>query len=288
MEVVLHLGVHDTHQDLLLRSLGANEALLSQAGVRLLHSAQISDPLLALLNGTSDALTVAHRALDPHLSDPSVRRLVIFVPHVLGYGRGALTTAQVYPNAAERLHRIGTLFSGVALTLTLGLRAPSHFLPDVAAALQRFAPGTDIAMGDPMLLSWAGLVERIRRALPDADLTVWRDEDAPLLWPVLLRHLAGLAASAPLAGDGTLARSLVPGRARGAFDAELAGLTGVPFAQWQAAVSAFLPDHADMALVEPEIPHPGWDARLIAALEAGYRADTARIRMIAGVNALYD
>ena len=73
----------------------------------------------------------------------------------------------------------------------LGIRNPATFVP----AVFKEAKHTNFAQflsGIPLdQIRWSDVVERIREAAPKASLTVWCNEDTPLIWSQLIREISG-------------------------------------------------------------------------------------------------
>src|SRR5690606_25284574 len=70
-----------------------------------------------------------------------------------------------------------------------------------ALDLRRRDKGLAPLEADPEALpAWSVLVAALRRALPQARLTFWCDEDAPVVWHRILRALGGFDEASELQG----------------------------------------------------------------------------------------
>ncbi|NHX22099.1 hypothetical protein, partial [Escherichia coli] len=83
------------------------------------------------------------------------------------------------------------VFPGHEVRFYLALRNPATFIPALfeassATEFPAFIAGQDLAS-----MLWSGPVSRIREACPDVPLTLWCNEDLPLLWPDVLGAIAG-------------------------------------------------------------------------------------------------
>ena len=188
--------------------------------------------------------------------------------------------------ASFKARALQALFPEDRIELFLGIRNPASFVP--ACWDQTRGRGFDEFMAglDPRAILWSDVVTRLRQAAPDAALTVWCDEDSALLWPDLVRALAGLNDDAPVEGAHDLVDEIMrpegAARLRAYLEAHPAATSG----QHRRVVSAFLDKYARADAVETVIDMPGWDADLAAELTAIYEADLERISQIDGVRFL--
>ena len=117
---------------------------------------------------------------------------------LLGYSRDLLVRP-LYPDF-RALHLVRHLMKRAdKTTLFLGIRSLDGILPSAYAQALKgdpYPPGSmaricaDMAADPP---SWVTLVERVRAALPGAELRVWRQEDYRDHWRDLLAAYAGRA-----------------------------------------------------------------------------------------------
>jgi hypothetical protein len=49
-----------------------------------------------------------------------------------------------------------------------------------------------LGVDEPCEIFWSDTIHAIRNEVPDFTITVWCNEDTPLLWPQIIRELAGL------------------------------------------------------------------------------------------------
>mgnify|MGYP003670590229 CR=1 FL=1 len=121
----------------------------------------------------------------------------------------------------------------------------------------------------------------LRAACPDVPLTIWCNEDLPLIWPDVLRIISGVEAE--MTGEDAILRQIMtPGgftRLKGYLRDNPA--KGLP--TWRKVVTAFLGKYADEAAVAPDIDLPGWTDETIAGLSDLYEADIARLKAMGDV-----
>jgi len=292
MQIVYHLGAHCTDEGALLRVLLRNRVMLLD------HAIAVPDPdrYPALLRaaaaafagrpvdaGASEALI---DALLPDAAEDGAGRIVLSFEGFLAFPRDAVTTTQVYPAAAARARGLAALFEGEDVEFHLAIRNLATWLPALSA--RRVAKGQD-ALPDGFeagALRWSELVGRLRAACPAARLTVWCDEDSPLMWPRLLRTITGHPAALDLAHALALPASLMTeegARRLLAWHAETRPATDPGLRD---SVAAFLESFGMPDKLESVIDLPGWTAETVARLTDSYDEDCARIAAMDGVRFL--
>ncbi len=292
MQIVYHLGAHCTDEGGLLRVLLRNRALLMEQGIAVPEPDRYPDLLraaAAVFAGRAVDAAGAERLLDGLLPDSDsddAMRLVLSFEGFLAFPRDAVTPTQLYPGAGGRVRGLATLFPQDGVEFHLAIRNPATFLPALSA--RRRAKGQDpLPDGfDAGALRWSELLARIRAACPQAAVTVWCDEDTPLIWHSVLRAVAGYDEGLELAHALDLASGLMsePG-AR-----EMAGWfsrnTPRTDAARRAAIADFLGRFALPEKLEVEVDLPGWTGDTVAELSRAYEADCATIARMEGVTFL--
>jgi hypothetical protein len=217
--------------------------------------------------------------LDGDLPD----RMILSNDSFFGTPKLAVGKGVFYPGAELKLARLRRLFPHDSIELCLGLRNPATFLP----AVHRLSPEMDIASfldgTDPRELRWSELLARIRSAVPDIEVTVWCNEDTPLIWAYLVRELAGLAPNTKIIGGFDLLSEIMskPGMQR--FRAYLKANPVMTEIQKRRVIAAFLDKYALDEAIEEEVDLPGWSDRLISQMTEAYEQDVMAIKRLPGV-----
>lgn len=292
MQIVYHLGAHCTDEGGLLRVLLRNRALLMQHGTAVPEPDRYPDLLRAAASvfaGRSAEAAGAEQLLDglmPESDEDGATRLVLSFEGFLAFPRDAVTADQLYPAAAARARGLASLFPQDGVEFHIGIRNPATFLPALSA--RRRAKGQEpLPDGfDAGALRWSDLLDRLRAACPQASLTVWCDEDTPLIWHSVLRAVAGQPEAVELAHALDLPASLMsePGQRRMA--AWLAETLPSTDTDRRRGISGFLDRFALPEKLEVDVDLPGWSDGTVAALTASYEADCARIAAMEGVRFL--
>lgn len=289
MRIVYHLGAHCTDDERLIRCLWKNRATLGHQGIVVpgpaRYRALLRDTAITLKGRPASRDTQA-LVLDQIMDEDRADRLILSWDNFLSYPQWVIRDRRLYPAAGERIRAFTQIFPEIEAEFHLSIRNMASYLPALFAK-QRGKPYEEfIGTADPRSLSWSRMVEEIRTLNPDAPLTIWCDEDTPLIGPEVLQTVSGHAPDTVLAETDELLASLMPPDGLTRLDAYLAANPPASAMQRRRIVSAFLDKFAIPDQIETEIELPGWDEALIEDLNDSYRRDIARIRSMEGVTFL--
>jgi hypothetical protein len=288
MRIVYHLGAHCTDEEQLLRCLLRNRGVLAEEGIAVPGPARYRTLLrdtLSTLKGEAATEETQAMVLDQIMDEAEASRLVLSWDNFLGYPAWALR-GSLYPNAAERLRALTRIFPDIPAEFHLAIRNPASF---IAALVERQKDRSyaDVIEGtDPLLLRWSDMITRIRHLNPEVPLTVWCDEDRPLLWPQIIDVVSGRRGSAPLEGVEDSLAPLLSAAAFARLKGHLAERPGLGTESRMRVVQAYLTRFALPERLEEELDLPGWTADYADAISRAYEADLARIGQIPGVRFL--
>lgn len=288
MRIVYHLGAHFTDEERLLKCLLKNRDVLAQ------HDIVVPAPkrYRALLRETAIALkgqaaTRDNQALilEQIMEEDHADRLILSWDSFLSLPPWVLKDT-LYPAAGERVRAFSQIFPEIEAEFHLAIRNPATFLPALYDK-QRQKPYQDFLAGaDPFDLRWSDVVERILDSNPDAPLTIWCDEDTPLIWPEVLQAVAGLPDGVRLDGEDDLLLSLMSTDGMTRLRAYLESHPPATVLQRRKIVSAFLDKFALPDRIDMQIDMPGWTDDSVAELSHLYEEDVARIAQMAEVTFL--
>ena len=286
MKIAIHLGVHCTDEGALLRCLLKNREALAAQGIVLPEPERYPILLREAGKAVQDPPTEAEPILDLLVTEDKVERVVFSFESLMAFPRWSLGRGMFYPGGTERTLGLARLFPGCEISFYLALRSPATFLP-LLFQRQKGKTYEEFMLGsDPVLLRWSDLLTRIRAETPHATVTVWCDEDTPLLWPEVLRHVAGLEEGVPLEGGDEVLRLLMTEDGMPRLEGYLATHPTGSEAQWRRVASAFLDKFARPDALNLTVDLPGWTEDLIEALTHQYEQDVARIAQLPGVRLL--
>ncbi|MFD2173654.1 hypothetical protein [Rhodobacter lacus] len=293
MHLVFHLGAHATDEERLIRTLAANpEAMASAASHAPAPGAYrkaLREALIALKGRPADPETqkTLRDACTTGAPGP-VARLVFSYENFLALPDRAIGPAGLYPAAADKLAPLANLFPGETVAFHLGLINPAVLI----AALHARQPGRDLddmlAGHAPEALRWGPVIARMAEVAGrcGATLTLWCNEDLPLLFPELLRSLADLPEEAVLAGELALVEDLMELEGVKRLRAYVANHPPLSAEQRRKVLRAFLEKFARPEAMEADLPLPGWTEALVARIGAAYEEDVALIAQMPGVTVL--
>lgn len=289
MQIALHAGAHATDEDRLIGCLRRNSDQMARSGVGVPPPSSYRKLLRDILNtadGTRLVTDTRDMVLDAIGETDGMDRLVLSNQGFFGTQKMAVSGALLYPAAEARLGLLRQIFAGDEIALFLGLRNPAMFLPALLDGTP-FTTVDELVRGsDPAQMRWSHLIERIRGTFPDMPVTVWCNEDTPLVWAQILRAMAGTDASMPIEDEFALLFEIMtqPGVQR--LEAHLAEHPDLTGAHRQNVIAAFLDQYADEDAIEVELDLPGWTAQVIDRLTGIYDADLDTIRRIDGVQVI--
>lgn len=285
MQIAIHLGAHRTDDDLILDVLGRNAARLEAAGVAVPPARRARPAIRKAAQASRGADLAADTQQDllaEILGGARPERLVLSYEAFLGVYARVLDGGRLYADAGQRAQLLRGLFPDHEVSFFLAVRNPATFLPAVlrASSLQRM----DELVGDADLsaLSWLPPVRDIRAACPDVPLTVWCNEDLPLLFPQVVEALAGGGVDG-LEGEDALLETVMTRAGLARLRSYLRDNPPATRSTWRKVVTAFLGKYADPEVVEPAIDVPGWTEATVAALSLNYERDVAALSELPGL-----
>ena len=281
MDIAIHLGAHRTDEDLLVRTLMENSDRLGPKGIVVPPLGRARPAIRKALQtgGGSGASGLAEE-----LAGGGASRMVLSHEGFLGIFAKVLSNSAIYSDAANRAVTLRDLFPGHDLRFFLAVRNPATFLPAVFAA-SSLTDFSDFVRGhDLSRIRWSDPIRAIRAACPEIPLTVWCNEDLPLIWPDVLHTVAGT--DDPMSGEDAILREVMTAPGLRRFDAYLRDKPIGSRVVWRKVAAAFLGKYADAEKVEEEIALPGWSDAIIAGLSDLYERDVATIAKMADVTFL--
>ncbi|OYU40354.1 MAG: hypothetical protein CFE33_07455 [Pseudorhodobacter sp. PARRP1] len=285
MRIVYHLGAHFTDEERLLKCLLKNRELLAEHGIvvpgpkryrNLLRDTAIQ------LKGSAASRDTQALILDKIMEEDIADRMILSWDSFLSLAPWALD-GTLYPAAGERVRAFSQIFPEIEAEFHLAIRNPATFLPALLEKLPNKTYAEFIGTADIFQLHWSEVVQRILALNPGTPLTIWCDEDTPLIWPEVLRAVAGLPEDVVLDGETDLLATLMSGEGLSRLQSYLDSHPPASTMQWRKIVSAFLDKFALPDRINAEVSMPGWTAATVDELTALYEEDVYRIAHMPGV-----
>jgi hypothetical protein len=288
MRIVYHLGAHCTDDERLLRCLIKNRAAFGQQGIVIPDPARYRTLLrdtAITLKGQAATRDMQALVLEQVMEEPRADRLILSWDNFLSYPQWVLRD-RMYPAAAERVRAFTQIFPEIEAEFHLAIRNPATFVPALfnkqrGKTYDEFVAGIDL-----MAIRWSEVISSIRSGNPDGPLTVWCDEDTPLIWPEVVQAVSGHSPDTQVDGTDELLATIMSPDGMERMRAYLNGNRPGTVVQRRRVVSAFLDKFARPEQIDYELDLPGWTQDMVDRMTDEYQADIARISAMQGVNFL--
>lgn len=282
MRTVYHLGAHCTDEDRLIRCLLKNRAVLAEEGIivpsptryrKLLRNTAMQ------LKGAPASEETQAMILDQITDSTVADRMVLSWDSFMSFPAWAVR-GTFYEFAGERVRAFTQIFPDTQPEFYLAIRNPATHLPALKAKVAERGQDPNLVEADPLTVYWSDAIRQILHFNPGVPLTVWCDEDTPLIWPEVLQAVSGHGAGTQLQDcDDILVQMLTePGFAR--FRAYCAEHPPASVNHRRRVVTAFLEKFAKPEEIEIPVEMPGWTQDYVDELTARYHEDIQRIRQM--------
>jgi hypothetical protein len=285
MRIVYHLGAHCTDEDRLVRCLLKNRASLAEAGIVVPSPTRyrklLRDTATQLRGATASQDTQA-MILDQIIDEGPADRLILSWTSFLSFPAYAVGE-MLYGNGGQRLRGFTQIFPDLEAEFHLAIRNPATFLPDLRQRAQAKGHEDILRDVDPLSLRWSDTIRHIKAENPGVPLTVWCDEDTPLIWPEVLQAVAGHHPDLVLEDSDELLAQLLTEAGLARFHAYCAEHPPQSVLQRRRIVTAFLEKFGRPDQLSEEITVPGWTDALVERMTHSYLADIGHIAGMPGV-----
>ncbi len=288
MQIVFHIGANCTDDDRLLKSLMKNADTFDAHGVRVPGPGRYRKLMRDAINGLSSsggnpAPGAREELLDAVLEGAPASRLVMSNASFVCVPPRVFLDGGFFPQAEGKIGALTRLFAGDELEIALAVMNPATFVPALYERVQNEDFATFMNGVDPREIRWAPYVERIRAIAPNAGITVWCNEDTPLIWGQLIRELSGLDPFTPILGGFDLVATIMSTEGMKRMLAYLKSNPPQNEDHKRRIIAAFLDKFALADVVEEELNLPGWTHELVDDLTAAYEEDVYEISRMEGV-----
>ncbi|MBF9030137.1 hypothetical protein HKCCE3408_07005 [Rhodobacterales bacterium HKCCE3408] len=283
MQVVYHLGAPSTDDNMLIKSLLKNRARLAPEGIVVPPPGRYRNFLRDTareLEGLPASPEMQDQLLDAIADEDHVERLVLSDPRFVCINRLVVQGHRIWPMIERRTRLLRNLFPGSETEFFIGMRDPATLIPALfrASRFSDFAEFTENML--PRDVRWSEMLGRLRRAHPDARITVWCNEDTPLIWDEIMSAMAGLPSPEGLEGREDLVQHIMEPAGFRRLTAYLAKHMIDNETQRRRIVAAFLGKYARAEAMEEELVAPGWTQEMLDEISEAYDADMERVAEI--------
>ena len=285
MRIVYHLGAHCTDGERLIRCLLKNRGVLAEQGIVVPEPARYRNLLrdtATALKGQAASLDTQAIVLDQIMDEHEADRLVLSWENFLSFPQWVLR-GSLYPAAGERIRAFTQVFPQIEAEFHLAIRNPATFLPELHSRQKGKSFDEFLDGADPFDLRWSDTIRDILAQNPGVPLTIWCDEDTPLIWAEVLQAVSGHEPGTVLADTNELLRQLMTDDGLARMQGYLESHPPASVLQRRRIVSAFLDRFALPEMIDMEVEIPGWTEQGVARLTRAYEEDVARIAALPGV-----
>lgn len=286
MKVAFHLGVHGTDQDKLVRALLQNRDLLSRRGTEVPSPTRYRSVLgeaLNSLNGAPASDQMQEFMLDAFVDSDELQRLILSQPGFLGLPYRAISAEGLYVTAPDRLRALANLFPSAEVEFFIALKNPATLVPFVVSQIADRSFEQVMQGIDPMQLRWSPAMRRILQAAQSRRVVVWCNEDAPLIWPEVLRRIADIPAEQSFKGGMQILYHIMSPEGIAWLREQLPGDGELPIAERRALTEQALERFALTDRLSQDLSCPGWTQDLVDRISETYDRDVAEIAALPGV-----
>ncbi|UZD91686.1 hypothetical protein [Cognatishimia activa] len=289
MQVALHFGAPYTDENRLQLCLGKNREKLAEVGTFIPRPSSYRKNLRPVLHKFRGGLgddALREEFITSVAGDTQPDRVVFSTDNFLGVPRMSVREDQFYPGYPNRLDSFLQLFDGADVELYFATCNPATYLQSMIKAHPGEDPQSLIEYSDPMQLRWSQFIARIRDIYPQLPMTVWCNEDSPLIWQEIIREIAGVDPTFELAGAFDFLEEIMIPEGFKRFKDYIAQRPNITVVQQKRVIAAFLEKFARDDILEEDIDFPGWTEMHVDALTELYDEDIYEIEKIPDVKFL--
>ncbi len=287
--IVYHIGAPYTDSDQLIWSLRKDTRLLEEKGVLLRRPRvfrQFISQLVQRLDGAEASDEDQQALMHAIVRDLDISRLILSDSSYMGDPGEMLKGGGFFVDVGPKVRSVRQLFPDVPGEIFLCIRNPALLVPEAFNArkdkdYERFTNGADL-----MSLRWSDVVDRIQRANPDCPITVWCNEDTPIIWPAVLGKATGIEDATRFAGELDIICSIMTEDGGARLKAYLEARPQFSEKQRRSIRTIFLEKFVLEDAIEEEIDLPGLTEAMVDQISDAYEEDVRMIAEMPGVTFL--
>ncbi|WP_458790127.1 hypothetical protein [Yoonia sp. MH D7] len=286
MQIAFHIGANCTDDDRILKSLLKNAGTFADYGIKVPGPGKYRRLLretIQNLKGETPAADTRDILLDAITDDDDTERLVLSNANFICIANRIFDQGIFYEQAEAKLTALHQLFAEDEIEIFLALRNPATFLPVVFAESKADTPETYLKGMHPTQIRWSDLVRRIQHRFPRTKLTVWCNEDTPLIWAEILRAMSGIAPDQKITGGFDLLAAIMSDEGMNRLLTYLRSHPPKTEAHKRRVIAAFLDKYAVEDKIEEVVDMPGMTDDLVEELSELYENDVDFIEQLPGL-----
>ncbi|MEE9428536.1 MAG: hypothetical protein V3V25_10355 [Paracoccaceae bacterium] len=285
--IAFHLGAPHTDNEQLYLSLQKDTDLLTNGGFLVRRPKEYRRLLNEAIekNNQQDATPEEQELLLSTLTNQSpVGRLLLTNSKFLGVPAWMFNQARFYQNAGLRTNELRNLFPENSCEFFLAIRNPATFIPDSFSGQKNKNYAEFIGGVDLESIRWSSVIELIQQANPDCPITVWCNEDTPIIWSTVLTEVAAINPQTPLKGHLDIIKEIISPEGGKRLEQYLEERPSLNEMQRRRVKAVFLEKFVVGDAVEFEIDLPDWTGDTVSKMTEIYEDDIETIERMPGVS----
>jgi len=288
MQVAIHLGAHCTDEDRLVRTLLQNKDVLAKEGIAIPAPGRYRGTLgqaAGKLRGAPASRETQDMLLDAIVEGDATERVVLSHESFICVPSKVFENGVLYERANYKPAWLRNLFPDHKVEFFIAIRNPATFIPAVFRHKNQpndnfhdFLGGTDIEQ-----IRWSDVIVGMSESNPGVPITVWCNEDTPLIWPEVVREVAAHSPQARVKGGFNILATIMKKEGMRQLRQYLAANPPRNEIQRRRILAAFLDRYALEEAVEEVLDVPGWTDAIVAELTDAYEEDLHEIARLPGV-----
>lgn len=286
MQIVYHIGAHCTDDGQIHHTLARNRRFLIEDKVivpNLGHWRPILRETIAAMKGEKTTPEIQEIMLDSFLNEDDPQRIIFSNNSAICGFQRVIARGELYPDAGNKCRKMFNLFHDQHVEFHLAMRNPATFLPEVFSKLGAESFEAYLAQFNPMEIRWSTVVNKIREAVPNAQLKVWCNEDIPFIWNELIREITDHGPNTTIVGHDEFLATVMMEEGLDRMAAYLKDHPPANEIQRRRILSAFL-DKFVIDDPEPDFSAPIWTDAYTDTLTDIYEEDLFTVERIPGVH----
>lgn len=286
MQVVFHIGVHNTDSERVLKTLLNNREELLKIGTEPIpnsrHKGIFVDALMSLKGGAATP-EMEQILLDAVIEEEDVQRIVFSMSGFMGASKIAVTARGFYSDIESRINGLMRLYPSAETEFFLAIRNPATLLNDILISNKNLSYHELMANANPLDLRWRDVAHRLARAAQGRRVVVWCFEDLPLIFPEVVRMIGNMPLEAQLRGGTQYVEELLTPGGRLKLKEAMKGYAQLSIRKRREIHGQVLNQYGMESILEQSIHLPGWTQELVDEISDNYYSDVAEIAVLPGI-----
>lgn len=290
MQINLHIGVHFTGAPRLHKAVLTNARVYKRNGTIASQVADFRAPIdetLKTLAGLPATREESRALIDQIVDGKQAERAILIDADRCAPPRRIFGQTGFYPDLGKQIRTLSELFCDADLRISLALLNPATFVGHaLTKARTKRQAERFIETVDPSEISWLETISRVRETCPAIPLTLWADEDAPVIGGQILRHLGGLSEQTEIRAEIMMLQAALTEEGAARLRAYTAKFPAKNRAAFERIAMAFLDKYENVQTVGPEDGIGQWTDDALEEIAAGYEDDIAELSTRDGITFL--